>query len=164
MERSFTHPPVNRCAILAWGFPAAEGRRDWDGGRCGTLSEGTTGTCSIPIEVGDTEDRRCVTVEALVDTGATHSVMPRQALARRQVSPIDRIPFELAENRTVEYDVGVVRVRIDGRVRTAVVVFGPEGSPPLLGATTLELFKMGVDPVGQRLVPVPGLLKATASV
>jgi predicted aspartyl protease len=37
-------------------------------------------------------------------------------------------------------------MRLDGRERTAVVVFGPEDAAPLLGATTLELFNLGVDP------------------
>jgi hypothetical protein len=40
-----------------------------------------------------------------------------------------------------------------------VVIFGPEGAAPLLGATTLDLFNLVVDPVGRRLMPVPGLLK-----
>ncbi len=39
------------------------------------------------------------------------------------------------------------------------MIFGPEGTTPLLGATTLQTFHLGVDPVEQRLVPVPGLLK-----
>ena len=30
---------------------------------------------------------------------------------------------------------------------------------PLSGATTLELFNMAVDPVGRRLIRVPGLMK-----
>ncbi len=33
-----------------------------------------------------------------------------------------------------------------------------EDSQPLLGAVTLEIFRLGVDPVSQRLIPVPGLL------
>jgi hypothetical protein len=31
--------------------------------------------------------------------------------------------------------------------------------PPILGAITLEEFGLGVDPVGHRLIRVPGLLK-----
>jgi hypothetical protein len=60
---------------------------------------------------------------------------------------------------TVRLDVGEARIRLDGRERTALVVFAPEGAKPLLGATTLELFNMAADPVRRRLVPLPGLLK-----
>jgi hypothetical protein len=40
-----------------------------------------------------------------------------------------------------------------------IVVFAPEGTPPLLGATALELFSLAADPVDHRLIPVPALLK-----
>ena len=60
-------------------------------------------------------------------------------------------------------DVGQVRLRIDGRERFTTVVFGEPGRGALLGATGLELFNLGVDPVGQRLTPVRGLLMQTTS-
>jgi len=41
-----------------------------------------------------------------------------------------------------------------------IVIFGEPGSEPLLGAFTLEGFRLAADPVNRRLVPVPGLLKA----
>ena len=40
----------------------------------------------------------------------------------------------------------------------APVVFVEEDSQPLLGAVTLEIFRLGIDPVEMRLVPVDGLL------
>ena len=40
----------------------------------------------------------------------------------------------------------------------ALVVFGPEGVSPLLGATALELSGLAVDPIRQLLVPVNALL------
>ena len=39
-----------------------------------------------------------------------------------------------------------------------VVVFGDDGGPTLLGAVTLEKLGLGVDPLGQKLSEVPGLL------
>ena len=101
-----------------------------------------------------------VEVEALVDTGATHTLLPGDLMTTLGVEAIDRVSFQLADERAVEYDVGEARIRLDGRERTALVVFGPEGSIALLGATTLELFNLAVDPVRRRLIPVPGLLKS----
>ncbi|MCI0437553.1 MAG: clan AA aspartic protease [Chloroflexi bacterium] len=117
------------------------------------------GTFSVTIQVGEPARRNFREVSALVDTGATHTVLPRELLVSLGVAPIERVTFQLADERVVEYEVGEARIRLDGRERTALVVFGPEGSGALLGATTLELFNMAVDPVRRRLVSVPGLLK-----
>jgi aspartyl protease family protein len=117
------------------------------------------GTLSVDIEVGSAISSRFVKARALVDTGATHTLLPRSILLEIAVEPSDRIPFELADRRTVEYEVGEARLRLNGRERTTLVVFGPEDAAPLLGATTLRLFNLAVDPVRQQLVPVHGLLK-----
>ncbi|MBI4339277.1 MAG: aspartyl protease family protein [Chloroflexi bacterium] len=97
-------------------------------------------------------------LEALVDTGSSYTLVPRPLLERLGVVPQENWPFTLADGRRVEYPVTQVRVRLDGRIRYTVCVFGEEGSQPLLGAVTLEEFGLGVDPIGKRLVPIPGLL------
>jgi hypothetical protein len=38
------------------------------------------------------------------------------------------------------------------------VIFGEPGSTVLLGAFTLEGFRLGVDAVNKRLIPTPGFL------
>lgn len=117
------------------------------------------GTFSVRIQVGDSEGSQYVEVDALVDTGASDTVLPQDTLRDLGVTPVDRFAYSLAAETIVEYDVGEARIRIDGRERTTQVVFGPEGVTPLLGATTLQLFHLGVDPLQEQLVPVTGLLK-----
>ena len=116
------------------------------------------GTFSIPVQVGDFYGRQFVEVEAMVDTGASDTMVPRSILTQLGIDVVGRYEFELADGTVVEYDVGQSSLRIDGRGRIVQVVFGPEGTAPLLGATTLEVFRLGVDPVGQRLIPVRGRL------
>ena len=116
------------------------------------------GTFSVPVRL-EGPTGHTIEVEALVDTGATHSLLPGHLLARLGVQRIERVAFHLADESTVDYDVGEIRFRLDGRERTTSVIFGPEGASPLLGATTLELFNLAVDPVSRQLVSVPGLLK-----
>ena len=116
------------------------------------------GTFGVTIEVGDPQGQRYEAVEALVETGATHTVLPSELMRGLNIEVVDRLTFRSADRRVEEYDIGETRIRLDGRERTVLVVFGPEGANALLGATTLELFHLGVDPVGQRLVPVQGLL------
>ncbi len=116
------------------------------------------GTFSVTIQVGDPAGRQYVDIEALVDTGASDTVLPQEVLAGLGITPIDRSRYRLADGRIVEYDVGEARIRINEGERTALVVFDSQGATALLGATTLELFHLAVDPVEQRLITVPGLL------
>lgn len=117
------------------------------------------GTFKVKLEIGDPQGRRWETIEALVDTGAPFSMVPRPFLARLGVTPQEKVPFQLADGRSIQRDVAQTQVRIDGRIRTTLVVFGDPGTDPLLGAYTLEGFLLAPDPVNRRLIPVPGLLK-----
>ncbi len=116
------------------------------------------GSFHVAIEVGDVQGQRFEALEALVDTGATYTLIPRSVLQRLGVAPEERWPFTLADGPTVDYDVAQVQVRLDGRRRYTVAVFGDDGAKCLLGVVTLEEFRLGVDPVNRRLIPVPGLL------
>jgi|TARA_B100002003_G_scaffold181389_1_gene169465 clan AA aspartic protease len=117
------------------------------------------GTFSVAVEIGATSGGGFAQVEALVDTGATYTVLSSDVLVRLNIQAIETVSFESADDRIVEYEVGEARVRLDGRERTTLVVFGPEATGPLLGATTLQLFNLAVDTTRERLVPVPALLK-----
>lgn len=117
------------------------------------------GTFGVAVRLGDPATRQFAEVEALVDTRASDTMMPQSLLARLGIDVVDRHTYRLADETLVEYDVGEARLRLDDREMTVKVIFGPDGSTPLLGATALEIFHLGVDPVGQRLIRVPGLLK-----
>lgn len=116
------------------------------------------GTFRVTVSVGDPQGERYTSVEAQVDTGATYTTLPASILRRLGVVPHDRAEFELADGNVVERDIGRTWVQIDGRSDVVPVVFAEEGSPALLGAVTLEIFRLAVDPVRQRLVPVRGML------
>ncbi|MBI2855387.1 MAG: retroviral-like aspartic protease family protein [Chloroflexi bacterium] len=116
------------------------------------------GTFQHRIEAGDPQGQRYEEVEALVDTGASHTVIPAAMLRRLGVQPTERWPFRLPDDSLVERDVGQTWIRIDGASVITLVVFGEEGVTPLLGGYTLEGLRLGVDAVNERLVPTPGLL------
>ncbi len=117
------------------------------------------GTFKVRLEVGDPQGRRWETVEALVDTGASFSIFPCFLLERLGVTPQEKAPFQLADGRSIQCDVAQTQIRIDGRTRTTLVIFGEPGTDALLGAYTLEGFPLAPDPVIRRLIPVAGLLK-----
>lgn len=116
-------------------------------------------TFSWPMEIGDLTGQRFERIEALVDTGASFSIVPAHLLEQLSIGVIDRDVFELGDGRTLEMAIGEARVRIDGRTRVDIVAFGPDGVGPMLGAHTLEAFLLAVDPAGKRLVPRRGLLR-----
>ncbi len=95
-------------------------------------------------------------VEAVVDTGASDSVFPASLLEELHVEPEGTYPCRYANGETDTRAYGEAAVRIGERTKICPVIFGPDNHF-LLGATTLEIFKLAVDPVGQELVPVRGL-------
>ena len=117
------------------------------------------GTFSVGIQVGNQPNGDFVEVDALVDTGATYSLLPRDIADQLGITPAGQRSVQLADDSIVNYDVGEARLRLQGDELTVLVVLAPEGTSPLLGATALELFGLAADPVNQRLIPVPALLK-----
>lgn len=91
-------------------------------------------------------------VTLLVDTGATLSWIPREVLETLGAIPLSRLPFSLADGRTLERDTTAVLLTIDGRKGAVPVAFGEPGEEAVLGATALEALGFMVDPVGKRLV------------
>jgi predicted aspartyl protease len=121
------------------------------------------GTFRVSIEVGDPAGQRYETVEALVDTGATYTTVPAPVLERLGVRPHVRDTFIMADGRRADRDIGRTWVRVDGRGELTLVVFGDSDAPSRLGAYTLEGLRLAADPVGRRLIPVPGLLLGICS-
>ncbi len=120
------------------------------------------GTFSVTIEVGDIQGHRFEEMEALVDTGATATVLPASALKQMGIVPTKRKIFEYANGVQTELDMAPVLVRIEGDEAPTWVIFGEEGTSPILGAHALEGLLLGVDPFAQRLISVHGLLKRLA--
>ena len=120
------------------------------------------GTFTVPIEIGDTHGERFERLDALVDTGATTTVIPGAILKRLGILPTKHETFEYAGGEPVELGMAEAKARVEGRETTTWVIFGQEETSALLGAYTLEGVFLGVDPYGRRLIPVQGLLKQSS--
>ena len=110
------------------------------------------GTFNVQLAVGHPAGGDLFPVSAMVDTGATHSMMPQSVMTRLRIAPLRTSRYSIADDSTVEYAVADARFSIDEQVRYCPVIFGPEDEF-LIGATTLEIFELVVDPMGERLVP-----------
>lgn len=94
------------------------------------------------------------TIQALVDTDAAYSVVPRALLESLGCRPIRMQRVVLADGRTEEWSVTQIEVECEGRRTTTPILMGPPTGPVLLGATTLEELGLGIDPLNRRLIPV----------
>ncbi len=116
------------------------------------------GYFSVPISVGHPyesgNDMRPAL--AVVDTGASDSMFPASLFERLHIEPEGSYPCRYANGETETRDYGVAAIRIGQRTNICPVIVGPDDHF-LLGATTLEIFKLAVDPVGRELIPVPAL-------
>ncbi len=112
----------------------------------------------ITIGIGPMDQSRIERIEALVDTGATYTVVPKDVLERSGITPQFLRRFRVANGRVVELDMAVVMVRLEGQTLPTIRVFGESGMDAFLGSVTLEEFGLGFDTINQSLVPVELLL------
>jgi aspartyl protease family protein len=123
------------------------------------------GSFHITFQVGDPEGQRWRDVDALVDTGASYTWIPRNLLEELGVVPDDKREFVIANGDIIQRDIAETQTRYGDRDVTTIVVFGDEGSLPLLGAYTLDGLSLAPDPMNQILIPVRpyAMLVATPS-
>ena len=115
------------------------------------------GTFSVSATVGNPDSAARETVDALVDTGATFSVMPASRLRRLGIEPTRTRRLRFANGQVEERQTGMAFFEVGGMDGEARVVFGPEDLY-LLGATTLEDLSFVVDPINKRLIIADELL------
>ena len=111
------------------------------------------GVFNWPVRLDSMDRQRSLEIEAMVDTGASYTIVPAALLNDLGVQPIDKITLVLADGRPVEYDLGEAHATINGRSIPTLVVFGDDHARALLGAYTLEGLRLAVDPAHGKLVP-----------
>ena len=115
------------------------------------------GTFSVDLWVGNLFTGAGTSVEALVDSGATYSMIPRSVLAELGIEPVETRVSRIADGSRVELRTSWARFSVAGQNGVARVSFGPKGIY-LLGATALEDMGLAVDPVDKRLIAQESLL------
>ncbi len=98
--------------------------------------------------------KRTARVRMLVDTGATHSVLPSDLADRLGVVRSPRpVRVQLADGSRRGMRVGPVVVRLLGREAGDMVLIARRGSEPVLGVEALESLGLTVDPRSRKLKP-----------
>jgi len=98
--------------------------------------------------------------EFWVDTGALYSFIPEDYLERIGIDPLSKRNLMLADGRTDTRLFGFCDFQIEG-IEGSIpcpVIFAPKGSLFLIGATALENFGVGVDPIQKKLKPILAII------
>ena len=110
------------------------------------------GTFYQAVKVGNPAGGDMVEINAMVDTGALDSMFPASLLAGLHLQPARYFEYTVADGRQIQLPYGQALIGINDDTWVCPVVFGP-GDEALLGATTLEIFKLLVDPTRGVLRP-----------
>jgi clan AA aspartic protease len=84
--------------------------------------------------------------EFLVDTGAVDCLAPAKALRKVGIKPEGKNVYELAGGSPVKLEYGFARISLMGEETVTPIIFGPDGSEPILGVLALEGLGISVDP------------------
>jgi len=121
------------------------------------------GLFRVVIEVANLDRTRIVEVEAIVDSGAVYTKLPRSVAERLGLTTQNRIQVRLGDNRVVERERAAAWVGFQGNRAVSMVTIGGELEPALLGATSLQELGLSVDSTNERLVQAEALEMVQAS-
>jgi len=93
----------------------------------------------------------------LVATGATDSIVPRDALESIGLAPKAQRISELADGSEIKMDITTGDIEFMGEIVGGTIIFGDPGTEPILGVTALESVGIDVDPRNQTLKRLPAI-------
>jgi clan AA aspartic protease len=97
-------------------------------------------------------------VKFLVDSGATYSLLPETVWKKLSLKATRKVSFTLADGTTMERSVSECFIRLPQGEGHTPVILGEAGDQALLGAVTLEILGLVLDPFKRTLQPMHMLL------
>ena len=119
----------------------------------GTTFGGPVGTFYADFTLWNQGRTRSRTLNGLVDTGASYTMVPASILEELGIERFDTRIFSLADGSRRRFSLGWVEMELEGRPGFVYVIFGDEGVKILLGATALEAYGLAADAKNRRLIP-----------
>ena len=102
------------------------------------------------------EPEKSLEVEAVIDTGATMVVLPRDIVEELGLRKMREVKVRYANNKVETRPIyGVVNIELKGRSANLDVLVEEKGSQPLIGQVLLELLDLIVEPKTRRVIPNP---------
>ncbi len=97
-------------------------------------------------------------VSFLVDSGATHTVLPLDVWQAIELSPKRSMTFTLADGTSIERKVSECHITLPQGEGHTPVILGEAGDEALLGVVTLEILGLVLNPFNRTLQPMRMLL------
>jgi clan AA aspartic protease len=101
---------------------------------------------------------KSVPVQFLVDSGATYTLLPNKVWRELELAPKRSHTFTLADGTQVERQISECHITLEQGDGHTPVILGEEGDAPLLGAVTLEILGLVLNPFTRSLHPMRMML------
>ncbi|HYU36056.1 MAG TPA: retroviral-like aspartic protease family protein [Thermoanaerobaculia bacterium] len=98
------------------------------------------------------------TVHFLVDSGATYSLLAKDTWQALGLQPKRSASFSLADGTRIERQISECHLTLPQGEGHTPVILGEEGDEPLLGAVTLEILGLVLNPFNRTLQPMRMML------
>lgn len=99
---------------------------------------------------------RTAEVNAIVDTGAVMTLLPRELVEKLGLRAFDTLTVSLADDRKITLEkAGPLYLTICGRPMVTACLVGPLGCEPLIGQIVMEELDLIPDPRLRTLTPRP---------
>ena len=99
---------------------------------------------------------KSIEIEAVIDTGATMSVLPMDLIQKLGLEKIDEMNVRYADNSVKRREVyGWIILEIAGRKAVFDVLAEDEGAQPLIGQIVLERLDLVIEPSRRKVIPNP---------
>ncbi len=108
------------------------------------------GSITVEATVTGPTGQSC-TVELLVDSGASYSLLPEGVWQKLGLEPQETLEFILADGTKIKREASECKIRLNGKERHTPVILGQPGDEPLLGVITLENLGLILDPFKRTL-------------
>jgi predicted aspartyl protease len=115
------------------------------------LGECKMGLTHVAVRLFNSASPDTYEADFLVDTSATDTMAPASSLKKIGIQPLGKDVYELANGELVEYEYGNAELRFMNEIVPIRIVFGPDGSEPILGVIALEAAGFILDPKNQTL-------------
>jgi clan AA aspartic protease len=115
------------------------------------LGECKMGLTHVAVRLFNSISPDTYEADFLVDTGATDTMAPASDLKKLGIQPLGKDVYELANGELVEFEYGNAELSFMNETVPIRIIFGPDGSAPILGVIALEAAGFIVDPKNQML-------------
>ncbi len=98
------------------------------------------------------------TLDFLVDSGAVYTLLPQKTWRKLGLKAKRKMEFVLADGTEIERRISECHIALPQGDATTPVILGEKGDEPLLGAVTLEILGLMLNPFRRTLEPMRMML------